>query len=287
MNSVIKAFKSKNVLFSAAGSGFVLSFLLLLCFAFAACGGNANLPYGTEELTSDTVKSIAGAKSLFIPASVKYVEPEAWYKMAKLEAVTVSPDNPNYSSEDGMLFNKAKTELRACPRKKAGVCNVPEGVTDIGSDAFEGCESITAVNIPASVKFIGVYSFDGCIGLAHINVNADNENYSSADGVLLTKDKTELVRCPIGKVGAYAVPSGVRFIAGRAFAGCTKLTAAVLPETATLIGEEAFSKCTGLTGTFEIPVSVSVIEKNAFDGCSASLTVMQGNKAVSFKPAED
>ena len=48
---------------------------------------------------------------------------------------------------------------------------IEEGVTTIGTSAFEGCTNITSVSIPNTVTNIGDRAFYNCTGLGKINVN--------------------------------------------------------------------------------------------------------------------
>ena len=42
---------------------------------------------------------------------------------------------------------------------KDGICIIPSGVTEIGSEAFKGCRSLTEIVIPSSVTKIGENAF--------------------------------------------------------------------------------------------------------------------------------
>ena len=53
--------------------------------------------------------------------------------------------------------------------KNATECVIPAGVTEIGNNAFEGCESLESVNIPEGVT-IGEDVFDGCKSLESITI---------------------------------------------------------------------------------------------------------------------
>ena len=50
--------------------------------------------------------------------------------------ISVDANNPNYSSIDGVLYNKEQTQLIYCPIRKSGNFNIPSSVTTIGEDAF-------------------------------------------------------------------------------------------------------------------------------------------------------
>ena len=73
----------------------------------------------------------------------------------------VHSENPAYSSENGVLFNKDKTRLISCPKNKQGEYIIPNSVVKIEDNAFGGflygC-NLTSVIIPDSVIKIGRYA---------------------------------------------------------------------------------------------------------------------------------
>ena len=157
---------------------------------------------------------------------------------------------------------------------------IPDSVTGIGYWAFEGCTSLTSVAIPNSVKSIGDWSFDGCAKLTEIQVGNENLKYTSQNGLLLSKNKSELIKCPEGLSGDITIPDGVKEIGG-AFRGCRKLTGVAIPDGVTSIGGSAFEGCKKLTSV-TIPGSVTSIGYRAFDGCTKlkSVTIMDGVTSI-------
>jgi hypothetical protein len=82
-----------------------------------------------------------------------------------LTSISVDAVNPNYSSAEGVLFNKLKTSLIQCPGAKVGSYTIPDSVTTIGESVFESCSGLTSVTIPNSVTSIGGYAFYSCTNL--------------------------------------------------------------------------------------------------------------------------
>ncbi len=159
---------------------------------------------------------------------------------------------------------------------------IPNSVTSIGGCAFEGCVCLTSVTIPSSVTSIARYAFSGCTSLTSINVAAANTAYSSVDGVLFNKDKTELVLYPEGRpYASYSIPSSVTSIGNYAFSGCTSLTSISIPDSVTSIGDSAFRNCTSLTSV-DIPNSVTSIGDAAFYDCTGLTSIDIPNSVTSI-----
>ena len=148
-------------------------------------------------------------------------------------------------------------------------------VTWIGEEAFYGCNRLTSITIPNSVTSIGEKAFFWCLALTAIYVAEANEYYSSLDGVLFNKDKTELICYPPSKVDdSYNIPNSVKSIGNSAFEDCKKLTNIKIPDSVTSIGDSAFNHCTNLS-RITIPDSVTCISDYAFFDCS-------GLKSITF-----
>ena len=149
-------------------------------------------------------------------------------------------------------------------------------VVSIFDYAFYNSTGLTGVTIPASVNSIGFSVFESCTDLAGITVDENNSDYSSLDGILYNKDKTELVICPEGKVGTITIPGSVAFIGDSAFYSCTGLTGITIPDSVVYIGGFAFYDCTGLTSV-AIPDSVIYLGGLAFYDCTGLTSVTIGD----------
>ena len=133
------------------------------------------------------------------------------------------------------------------------LATLPAGLQVIGRGAFDQCKKLSSVVIPAGVISIGDGAFAGCNSLPTITVAAGNTKYVAVDGVLLNKEKTQLVQYPAGRAAtSYVIPKEVTSIEAGAFEAAEKLTAITIPVGIVSIGRMAFESCFALT-TISIP----------------------------------
>ena len=250
--------------------------------AFYCCSSLTSimLPEGLTSIGSGTFYGCSNLTSITIPDRVTSIGDSAFIYCSNLTAINVAEANKFYSSVNGVLFNKDKTKLICYPRSKVdNSYNIPNSVKSIGNDTFLGCNKLTSITIPNSVTSIGERVFAGCSSLTAINVAEANKFYSSVDGVLFNKDKTELICYPPRKVDdSYSIPNSVTSIGASAFIYCSNLTNITLPKGVTSIGDSAFCNCLSLT-SITIPFGVTSIRNSTFCGCS-SLTSIAIPKSV-------
>ena len=144
---------------------------------------------------------------------------------------------------------------------------ITNSVESLGAWSFSDCVNLTSITIPESVTNIGRCVFIGCSSLTSITVNDDNAYYSSQDGVLFNKNKTELIQYPIGNnKTSYEIYESVTHIGENAFAYCESVKSITIPNGVKSIGDGAFLYCSNLE-SIDIPESVKVIGNYSFEGC--------------------
>ena len=140
------------------------------CFAYMPISylGAYTIPDGIKQIAGSAFAECSSLISITIGNSVKSIGEYAFNKCSSLTSVNVDSNNPNYSSVDGVLFNKDKTALIQYPGGKQGAYTIPNSVTSVGNQAFDNCKSLTSITIPNGVTSIGSYAFYGCDKLVDV-----------------------------------------------------------------------------------------------------------------------
>ena len=220
--------------------------------------------YSVEEIDFAPYPDITELSSITIPASVSFIQANDFDICTQLTRIIVNENNKTYSSQDGVLFNKDKSELIYCPVGKIGAYTIPANVNKIRSSAFSGCAGLTCISIPDSVTYIGFAAFSGCTGLMNITIPDSVKIISD----YLFKDCTGLSRIKI--------PDSVTSIDGYAFENCTNLTNVTIGNGVESIGSSAFQCCRSLT-SITIPDSVTKTDGRVFLYCDNLEKVKIGN----------
>ena len=227
--------------------------------AFKGCQSLTNItfPNGLTTIGYSAFEGCKGLTAITIPASVTSIAPDfiekpgrygsnmwAFSGCKNLKKFTVADDNPRYSTIDGVLFNKEKTELIGYPNAKSPTYSIPNSVITIGENAFERCSDLTSVVISASVAKIDNFAFTYC---------------SSLKSVTLGKNVTSI------EFGA--------------FYNCENLASINIPNSITVINSSTFEYCKSLT-SINIPNSVQTIYSHAFDGCENLSSINIPNSVI-------
>ncbi|MEE0060244.1 MAG: leucine-rich repeat domain-containing protein, partial [Acutalibacteraceae bacterium] len=209
------------------------------------------------EIESNTFNYYRKITSVKIPYSVTNIALRTFRDCENLTSIEVSPDNPCYSSIDGVLFNKTQTEIIQFPVNKlsdsySSSYVIPDSVITVGDNAFYHCKNLTSVTIPDGVITIGDGAFLSCdittLDLPDSVITIGNHSFGECD------------------ITALELPNSVTSIGDYAFDGCTGLTDIEIPYGVITIGERAFDNCTNLT-SIKFPSSVTALGDPLFYAC--------------------
>ncbi len=215
--------------------------------------------------------------SITIGKSVNSISRNSFIGCKGLNLINVDTANQNYSSSDGVLFNKSQTVLIKYPEAKTdshyyipttvdsivgyafggnynlASVTISDGIITIGDWAFAEC-GLTSITIPQNVTSIGNYAFYHCGGLTSITIplsvtSVGSNVFASCNGLT-----------------SITLPNSITSIGNRVFEDCHGLTNVVLPKSVISIGQETFKNCWKLSD-INIPDSITSIGNAAFAFC--------------------
>ena len=136
---------------------------------------------------------------------------------------------------------------------------IPDYITSIGWNAFDGCLALTKTNYTGDIA-----------GWCNIEIGNYSPTYYSHNLFINNQEVTELI-----------IPNTVEVIHPHAFEQCTSITSVVIPNSVKNIGNCAFEGCSSLV-SLTIGDGCQNIGICAFDGCSSlvSLTIGDGCQSI-------
>ncbi len=215
--------------------------------AFSGCSGltSVTIPNSVTTIGFSAFAFCSSLASVTIPNSVTSIGGNAFSGCSGLTEIKVADGNNVYDSRNNcnaIIETSSNTLITGCKNTI-----IPNSVTSIGGNAFEGCSGLTSVTIPNNITKITGFAFAYCTELTSVNI-----------------------------------PNSVTFIDFGAFAGCTGLKNIDLPNSVKHISRNAFSG-SGLN-SITIPSSVHSIDEWAFSDCDSleSITFMGPVEFLSF-----
>jgi len=292
--------------------GMIYSATDSLLYCPIAKEGAVRIPAGTQSIGAGAFVGCNGITEVFIPSTVTYVGEyaftgtpfdkltfggkgfssvtigdRAFFRCEELSEVIFEPGGrtsvigtgafAGCASLESFTITSSVTEIRdgafeGCVALMSVGFEGGKGALEFGKNVFKGCVGLTTVNIPYNVsKIPGIFS--GCTSLTEVRIDENNPYFVSHDGVVFTKDMTEIVYYPEGKGGEYTIPESVSSIAAGVFAANKSLTKLVIPNTVSYIGEEAFRDTdigmivfSGTEFAEELVVARAAFERARFEG---------------------
>ena len=255
---------------------------------------SVKFPNSLIEIGYGAFENCNNLTSIVIPNGVETISDYAFYNCTNLEYLTFD--------ENSQIFSIGSCAFKNCSSLMS--INFPSSLKNIYFNSFDNCSCLTTVKVGKAATSIP--SFNGCHLLELIVVDDSNSVYSSQNGILYNKEKTNIIIVPQNIQGDVIIPAGVtiinketfynrdklvsvRFednsalirICDSAFRGCTNLTQISLPSGVTTIEHNVFMDCKSLKA-LTIPNSVTSIENGAFSG-SGIESIMMPNSITSIE----
>ena len=161
-----------------------------------------------SSVTSIGQNAFSGCESLttvYIPANVTQITHPLFAQCTSLTSVNVAESNPNYSSLDGVFFDKNQSQLFCYPADRNGAYTIPMTVTDIAMDAFYRT-GLRYVYLPKGLTHISPNAFFSNASLESIVCPATTPPYSDGSPFYELPEKACLY-VPSAAIETYAANS--------------------------------------------------------------------------------
>lgn len=229
-----------------------------------------------DEVTCISDKSFKKVKAISLGKNVETVH------RVEVEWFDVSEGNANFSSVDGVLFNKDKTELVRYPvLRDSKEYEVPSFCVTIKKEAFYGAKKLESIVLhdTLNIEEFGFYKANRLKTIKWAGGKYSDNSWppsvkmtrrafcdcSISNMILLDGIEdvgTSFWGCPIESIN---IPNTVKTLALGALGNLKEIT---LPDSVEILGENAFSYCKKLT-SIVVPHSVKTIGKSCFSNCLA------------------
>lgn len=233
----------------------------------------------TYSVTAIGNSAFAGSKlmtTLQLPSSVVKFGSGTFTLCNALSHITIEAGNPQFFSQDGIMYQYTPFELFFAPRAISGDITLPDRLTQIPSGTFQRNANISTVTIPTSVTTIKDAAFDLCSNLTEIFFTNNTSNLQAIERNAFS-GCTSLTMIDLSVTQTETI--GVN-----AFAGCTELTYLLQSDKLKTIDMRAFENC-ALLG-IELPATLQLIDQYAFRGCKNLATVVNNSALDIQKGAE-
>lgn len=222
----------------------------------------------TYQVTKIGNDAFAGSKymtSLMLPSTLSTIGTGIFTLCNNLEWISVDDMNPNFVSQDGILYTRNPLSIFFVPRNISGDISILDDIKEIPSGAFQNCVNLTSIALPEEVTTIADGAFNNCTNLQDIFMNDKLE----------TIGEYAFSKC--NNLMVVNFPESLKTIKGAAFADCANLTYVLIHEGLQSIGKMAFYNCPNIVG-IQLPSTLTTIGENAFKECLSLDIVMNDSK---------
>lgn len=229
---------------------------------FENCKNIKSLTISDSTIVSCNLDSLSGLKTLTIPIDI----PGTWGVSDSVMTINFTPGRTGkmldfFSSKDyGISFsynNSNYPAVQSGAKTSLAKITFADGITYIGSNAFNGYTALTNVKLPSTLLAIGNYAFNGCTALKSLTLPS---------GILEVGDNT-FEGCT--NLASITLPDSIISLGNKCFKDCAKLKIAGIPSKIQNIGEYCFSGCTNLATSIVLPDTLNDVGSSAFQNVTS------------------
>ena len=258
------------------------------------------LPDNVTSIAANVFRNHPEITKITLPAGLTTIPDYSFYESTSLTHVVFNSTNFADRSQAGRRPTEAQQLFPNMTTLEIGadVTRIPRGmfaftaltsvvipatVTTIDQYAFYNCESLTSVTLNEGLTTLGNGAFQNCAIGGTLTIPSTLTSFGANAFAANMQNQISLVyNVPDLQISTMSVTTGlfatanvtsVQFganvvaIPAMMFTGNTTLTAIVLPDTITKIGESAFKNCTNLEN-INITESITVFGNQCFNGCA-------------------
>jgi hypothetical protein len=170
------------------------------------------IPEGTKTIGSNAFANFDQILSVSFPSSLTSIQNRAFYDCDRLTTLVFN-DCPVAIGEQAFYDDSVLTTI-----------DFGSALLSLGDNSFSNCPRLVSISLPASLLSCSKRAFASCSSLTSISVAAANSVYSSDDGVLYSKDQTQMVIVPLAKTGALTLPAALTNLSFSELSDATNIT---------------------------------------------------------------
>ena len=242
-------------------------------YALSGCYNitSIEIPENVIEIGAGSFYNCHNLNELYIPQKVSKIGPDFIAGSFNL-VINVDEQNPYFTVNDGLLYDKDMSTLVCCPGSKVGTLSIPNTVTEIANAAFNVCTRLTNIVLPETICKIGQAAF-GWTGISNITIPNSVTELGAAAFINCTNLET------------ITLSNQMKEIKGRVFENCVKLKNIYNINHIESVGFNAFSDCKELNTSLNF-TSISAIKLSAFKNCNSITSInITGNNVHIEKDA--
>lgn len=237
------------------------------------------IPEGVVSIGKDAFSGCTSLEYVSLPSTLTSIGDSAFFDCPNL--VEIEPLGPRFVSRNGCLCTDGGEVVLGVNQPEVVI---PEDITTVRNNAFNGFDKVTSVNLPEGIEDIsgafshtglqevdvpksvlrGAYAFSCCHALTKVIFSPEGEGIDMAHAFENCDSLNEIV-----------IADGVKVLSKSIFEYCTSLESVYVPDSVKRIERDAFRDCRNLK-EIRLPENVAIFGCNTFEGCPCASSIDPG-----------